>query len=114
MHLLLLKPLRPLTTVLAKWGWQRARRGIAILTALQAAGFNLGTPPSDFAGVYAYSVVEYGALKEHVFRDFFAADTMRDAFREFVNENDIAILHEAAEGVIENDPTGRLQRLDYN
>jgi len=114
MHLLLLQPLRPLTNLLAKWGWQRARRSIALLNALQAAGFDLGTPPPDFEGVYAYSVVEYGTLRGEVLRDFFAAATMRDAFRNYVNENDIAILHEAAEGVVENDLTGRLRHLDYN
>lgn len=105
-HLAILKG--PLT-LLGKLGVERAKRNAAVIAALQKAGYKPGAPPNDFAGVYAYTLAEYGVDHPSWSRRFFADRDIKAAVRYYFEHNDIAYWYETAEAVIE-----RMEDRDRN
>jgi len=81
--------------------WEKAKRHEAVIRVLQKVGLKPNDPPSDFAGVYAYTLVEYGVGKPKPILDFFRHEFIRDAFRQSFEKRDPSILNEEAERLIE-------------
>nr|WP_202895591.1 NACHT domain-containing protein [Iningainema tapete] len=56
--------------------------------------FNLAPehPPSDFSGVYAYALVEYGVGKPKLFLELFRHEEIKQAFRKALDHNNPSIL----------------------
>ncbi len=95
--------------------WEKAKRREAVIRALKKLGLQPDAPPSDFDGVYAYTLVEYGVGKPKPILDFFRHEFIRDAFRQSFEKRDASILSEEAESLIEWHKIGDdLRRLDVD
>lgn len=81
--------------------WEKAKRREAVIAVLKKIGLQPHTPPSDFDGVYAYTLVEYGVGKPKPILDFFRHEFIREAFRQSFENQDPSILNQEADGLIE-------------
>ena len=56
--------------------------------------FNLAPehPPSDFSGIYAYTLVEYGIGKQQLFLELFRDEEIKKAFRKAFDNNTPSII----------------------
>ncbi|BAY62121.1 WD-40 repeat protein [Calothrix brevissima NIES-22] len=70
----------------------KLERNEAVIKLLKQFKFNPEHPPADFAGVYAYTLVEYGVGKPEPVLELFRQDEIRQAFREAFEQNDPSIL----------------------
>lgn len=99
----------------AEHAWDAARRREGVIRTLKRLKLDPDRPPTDFDGLYAYALVEWGAYKPAPVLEFFRHDFVRDAFRRAFYENNPALLAQEAEGVIDwSRETGRLGRLEYD
>ncbi|MGI8858232.1 MAG: tetratricopeptide repeat protein [Thermomicrobiales bacterium] len=112
MHIAVLKPV---LTFLGKLGIQKASRDARAIRAIQAVGLKPGTPPSDFDGVYAYTLAEYGASKPDILRKFFADNVIKEAFHQSLELKNVSIWYEAAEGLLEQpDMKAGIRQIEYD
>jgi predicted NACHT family NTPase len=91
--------------------WEKAKRREAVVRVLQRAGLKPDDPPSDFDGVYAYTLVEYGVGKPKPILDFFRHSFVRDAFRQSFEQRDPSVLHDEAGNLIEWHTVGEQLRV---
>lgn len=95
--------------------WQKAKRREIVIRVLQKVGLEPAQLPSDFHGVYAYTLVEYGVGKPKPILDFFRHEFIRNAFRQSFERRDASILKEEAESLIEWHKVGDdLRRMDID
>jgi predicted NACHT family NTPase/WD40 repeat protein len=95
--------------------WEGAKRREAVIRALRKAGLKPDAPPSDFDGVYAYTLVGYGLGKPKPILDFFRHEFIRNAFRQSFEQQDPSILNEEAESLIKWHQVGDdLRRMDVD
>ncbi len=111
--------LQMLTSAIAEIGvevtWEKVRRREAITQLLNRFKLDLGDPPADFDGIYAYTLVEYGVFKPEPILNFFRNEFVCEAFRQSFYRNNPSILDKEAEGIIKwNEETGKLGRIDYD
>lgn len=99
----------------AEHAWDAARRREGVIRTLKRLKLDPDRPPTDFDGLYAYALVEWGAYKPAPVLEFFRHDFVRDAFRRAFYEDNPDLLAQEAEGVIDwSRETGRLGRLEYD
>jgi predicted NACHT family NTPase len=95
--------------------WDKAKRRETVIKVLRKAGLKTDAPTSDFDGIYAYTLVEYGIWKPRPVLDFFRHEFIRNAFRQSFEARDPAILQTEAESLIEWHQVGEeLRRLDID
>lgn len=95
--------------------WEKAKRREAVVKALKRVGLKPGEPPSDFEGVYAYTLIEYGIGKPEALLQFFRHEYIRNAFRQSFERRDPSILEAEAESLVEwHDVGDDLRRLDID
>lgn len=94
---------------------EKAKRREAVIKALRKVGLDPATPPADFDGVYAYTLVEYGVGKPKPILDFFRQEFVREAFHQAFERRDPTILREEAKNLIEWHEVGEeFQRMDID
>ena len=94
---------------------EKTKRREAVIRILKKLRLQPDAPPSDFDGVYAYTLVEYGVGKPKRILDFFRHEFIRDAFRQSFEKRDPSILSEEAESLIEWHKVGdELRRMDID
>jgi predicted NACHT family NTPase len=95
--------------------WDKTKRREAVIKVLRKAGLKPDAAPTDFDGIYAYTLVEYGIWKPQPLLDFFRNEFIRNAFRQSFETRDPAVLQTEAEGLIEWNRVGEdLRRLDID
>ncbi len=95
--------------------WDTLKRRETIIKLLKRFDIDPENPPSDFEGIYAYTLVEYGVYKPEPVLNFFRNEFVREAFKKSFYENNFTILEKEAEGIIQwNEETGKLGRIDYD
>ena len=95
--------------------WDSVKRHETMLKLLKHLKLEPNTPPQDFEGIYAYTLVEYGVFKPQPVLKFFQNKFIQDAYKKAFYENDLSILDKEAEGIITwNEETGKLGRIDYD
>lgn len=95
--------------------WEKAKRREAVIGVLRKLGLKPDEPPPDFAGVYAYTLVEYGVGKPKPVLDFFRHEFIRDAFRRSFEGQDASILDREAESLVEWHEVGEdLRQMDVD
>ena len=95
--------------------WDSIRHRESIIKILQRFEFDTNTPPTDFDGIYAYTLVEYGISKPAPVLNFFRNDYIQEAYKRSFYENDASILEREAEEIIQwNQETGKLGSIDYD
>ena len=95
--------------------WDRTKRREAVIKVLRKAGLKPDVPPSDFDGIYAYTLVEYGVWKPRPVLEFFRHEFIRNAFRQSFEKRDPSILQAEAEALIEWHRNGQeLRQLDID
>jgi predicted NACHT family NTPase len=93
----------------------KVRRREAVLKLLKRFKLDPGDPPTDFDGIYAYTLIEYGVSKPKPILIFFRNESVRQAFRRSFSQNDPTILDKEAEDIIHwNEETGKLGPIDYD
>ncbi len=94
---------------------EKVRRREIVIKVLQKLGLDPANPPSDFEGVYVYTLVEYGAQKPRPILVFFRHQFIRNAFRKSFETRDPSILEREAESLIEWHQVGDdLRRMDVD
>ncbi len=94
---------------------EKAKRQEVVIKVLKKVGLQPDTPPSDFEGVYAYTLVEYGIDKPKPILDFFRNEFLRTAFRQSFERRDPSILQLEAENLIEWHEVGNeLREMDVD
>ncbi|HEY9630651.1 MAG TPA: pentapeptide repeat-containing protein [Coleofasciculaceae cyanobacterium] len=88
----LLKIVATLTGFAATPIKNKLERNEAVIKLLKKFEFNPDHPPTDFSGVYAYTLVEYGIGKPQPVLELFRQDEIRQAFQEAFEQNDPSIL----------------------
>jgi predicted NACHT family NTPase len=63
-----------------------------VIRLLQQFRLDPEHPPSDFSGVYAYALVEYGVGKPRQLLEIFRHDEVKQAFRKAFDHNNPSIL----------------------
>lgn len=95
--------------------WQKAKRREIVIGVLKKLGLAPDRLPSDFDGVYAYTLVEYGVGKPKPILDFFRHEFIRNAFHQSFEQRDASILDDEAESLIEWHKVGDdLRRMDID
>lgn len=79
----------------------KLERNTQVIKLLKGFNFEPDHPPADFAGVYAYSLVEYGVGKPQAVLELFEQDEIRKAFRQAFEQNDPSILLNKGQEVID-------------
>ncbi len=70
----------------------KLERNETVIKLLKLFGLDPEHPPSDFAGVYAYALVEYGVGKPLPFLELFRQEQIKQAFRKAFDHNNPSIL----------------------
>ncbi len=97
------------------YAWEKAKRREAILALLKRFKLNPGDVPSDFDGVYVYTLIEYGVFKPKPILDFFRDTYIREAFHEAFRTRDMMHLDREAQSLLERLPVGHeLRRMDID
>jgi len=65
----------------------KIQRNETVIKLLQQFKLDPEHPPSDFSGVYAYALVEYGVGKPRQLLEIFRHDEVKQAFREAFDHN---------------------------
>jgi predicted NACHT family NTPase len=95
--------------------WEKAKRLESVIKLLQRFNLDPTNPPTDFDGVYIYTLVEYGVGRPEPILNFFRYKFVKEAFEQAFYKNDPSILDKEAEGIIQwNEETGKLGRIDYD
>jgi hypothetical protein len=95
--------------------WDKAKRREAVMKVLRKAGLKPDAPPTDFDGIYAYTLVEYGIWKPQPLLDFFRNEFIQNAFRQSFETRDPSVLQAEAESLIEWHWVGEeLKRIDID
>ncbi|MBM7605585.1 putative NACHT family NTPase [Metabacillus crassostreae] len=67
-------------------------------------------PPSDFDGVYAYTLVEYGVDKSDIILNFFRDQHIKDIFKKSFSDNDSPYFHKESEEILDWHEMGKKYR----
>lgn len=95
--------------------WEKAKRRESIIKLLKRFKLDPVNPPTDFDGIYAYALIEYGMDRPEAILNFFRNKFVREAFEHTFYKNDPSILDKEAENIIEwNEETGKLGRIEYD
>ncbi|MBW4477637.1 MAG: NACHT domain-containing protein [Tolypothrix brevis GSE-NOS-MK-07-07A] len=70
----------------------KIQRNETVIKLLQQFKLNPEHPPSDFSGVYAYALVEYGVGKPRQLLEIFRHEEVKQAFRKAFDHNNPSIL----------------------
>jgi len=70
----------------------KLQRNETVIKLLQQFNLAPGHPPSDFSGVYAYTLVEYGVGKPKPFLELFRHTEIKTAFRKAFEHNNPSIV----------------------
>ncbi|MBM2622134.1 NACHT domain-containing protein [Actinoplanes sp. LDG1-06] len=99
----------------AKPATDRLKRQEGVVATLRKAGLAPEVPPSDFRGVYTYTVVEYCYGKPEPVLRLFQNEYVRAAFEKSFATGEAAHLDREIDEILQwNDETGALGRIDYN
>jgi hypothetical protein len=85
----------------AEQAWDAARRREGVIRTLKRLKLDPDHPPTDFDGLYAYTLVEWGAYKPAPLLEFFRHEFVRAAYRRAFYEHNPALLAQEAEEVID-------------
>jgi len=94
--------------------WETAKRREKVLDILKRLGFDLREPPADFNGLYAYTLVEYGAGKPEQIIDLFRHEIIKDAFRRAFEQQSRDVFDTEIEAFLGSDIGRSFYQLDYN
>jgi predicted NACHT family NTPase len=70
----------------------KLQRSEIVIKLLKQFNLNPEHPPSDFSGVYVYTLVEYGVGKPQPFLELFRAEEIKQAFRKAFDSNNPSTL----------------------
>ncbi|GJD22824.1 WD-40 repeat protein [Rivularia sp. IAM M-261] len=70
----------------------KLQRNETVIKILQKFNLAPDHPPSDFSGIYAYALVEYGIGKPQVFLELFRDEEIKKAFRTAFDNNNPSII----------------------
>ncbi|PKO08707.1 MAG: hypothetical protein CVU40_13880 [Chloroflexi bacterium HGW-Chloroflexi-2] len=91
------------------------KRSESILRILKDLGFNPNNFPSDFDGLYVYSLVEYGVGKPRPVLEFFRNEHIKNSFKKSFDEDDISYLIEETDHLLEwHKVGGEFQKMDVD
>ncbi len=71
---------------------EKIQRNETVIKLLKKFNLDPEHPPSDFSGVYAYALVEYGIGKPKPFLELFRQEEIKQAFRKALSHNNPSIL----------------------
>jgi WD40 repeat protein len=95
--------------------WEKVKRHEAVIKLLEHFKLDPINPPTDFDGIYAYTLIEYSSGRPEPIVNFFRNKFVREAFWQSFYKNDPLILNKEAEGIIQwNEETGKLGHIDYD
>src|SRR5436190_13141166 len=95
--------------------WEKAKRRESVIKLLKHFNFDPNQPPTDFDGIYTYTLIEYGVDRPEPILNFFRYKFVREAFEQAFYQNDPSILDKEAEVIIEwNEETSKLGQIDYD
>ena len=80
--------------------WDKTKRHAAVLKLLKRFNIDPGNPPTDFDGIYIYTLIEYGLGRPEAIINFFRNKFVREAFRRSFYKNDPSILNKEADNPI--------------
>lgn len=91
-----------------------AQRNECILRVLSRLGFKHDQVPTDFDGVYIYSLVEYGIDKPKIILEVFRQDIVRNAFRKSFEQQNAKIVRSELSDFLDSEIGRQLYNLDYD
>lgn len=95
--------------------WEKAKRRESVIKLMKRFKLDPINPPTDFDGIYTYTLIEYGIDRPEPVLNFFRYKFVKEAFKQAFYHNDPSLLDREAEGIIEwNKETGELGRIDYD
>ncbi len=84
----------------------KLERNEAIIRLLKQFNLSPDSPPADFGGVYAYTLVEYGVGKPKAVLELFRQPEIRQAFQDAWGQDNFSVLSKAGESFLENATLG--------
>jgi predicted NACHT family NTPase len=81
-------------------------RNETVIRLLKQFNLSPDSPPADFGGVYAYTLVEYGVGKPQVVLELFRQPEIRQAFQTAWGEDSFSVLLKTGEQFLENAALG--------
>jgi hypothetical protein len=81
-------------------------RNETVIRLLKQFNLSPDSPPADFGGVYAYTLVEYGVGKPQVVLELFRQPEIRQAFQSAWGEDSFSVLLKTGEQFLENAALG--------
>jgi len=91
-----------------------AKRREVVIQTLKKLRLNPDTPPTDFEGVYAYTLVEYGADKPPQLLNLFRQSIVREAFRRTFESNDSSIFNHETSEYLQSEEGKMMYQLEYD
>ncbi|MGB3267583.1 MAG: NACHT domain-containing protein [Microcoleus sp.] len=85
----------------------KLQRNEAVIKLLKKFNLDPDAPPADFAGVYVYTLVEYGAGKPKQILELFRQKEIESAFRKAFESDSPAILIQAGEYYLNESALGK-------
>jgi hypothetical protein len=93
---------------------QVAKRCELILRIFKKLGFDLGSPPPDFDGLYRRTCIEYCSGKTKEIRGLFRHQVIKEAFRRAFEQQNHDIFDTEVEVFLDSEIGRSVHLLDYN
>jgi hypothetical protein len=94
--------------------WPVAKRCDAILRILKKLGFDLGSPPPDFDGLYRHTCIEYCSGKPKEIRGLFRHQVVKEAFHRAFEQRNHDIFDTEVEAFLDSEIGRGIHLLDYD